>query len=58
MTCRDLSEIVSLFPSNPICAGLGNRPTDVLAYTSQEVGLPSDRTFIVNPKGAPASLVT
>ncbi|KAL4351226.1 hypothetical protein GQ457_06G008000 [Hibiscus cannabinus] len=46
-----LEDIRKLFPSdyNPFYAGFGNRDTDDLCY--REIGIPSGKRFIINPKG-------
>jgi len=41
-----LNRIVSLFPSNPLAIGIGNRETDDIAYS--KVGIPSDRIFRID----------
>ncbi|KAK8563647.1 hypothetical protein V6N13_006115 [Hibiscus sabdariffa] len=46
-----LEDIRKLFPSdyNPFYAGFGNRDTDDLCY--REIGIPTGKRFIINPKG-------
>ncbi|KAE8667056.1 Phosphatidate phosphatase PAH2 [Hibiscus syriacus] len=46
-----LEDIRKLFPSdyNPFYAGFGNRDTDDLSY--REIGIPTGKRFIINPKG-------
>ena len=47
---RCLTELAALFPRpGPYCAGYGNKPTDVAAYSA--VGMPQGRVFIVNKTG-------
>ncbi|KAE8719057.1 Phosphatidate phosphatase PAH1 [Hibiscus syriacus] len=46
-----LEDIRKLFPSdyNPFYAGFGNRDTDDQSY--REIGIPTGKRFIINPKG-------
>lgn len=46
-----LNNIRNLFPYgvDPIYAGFGNRDSDALSY--EQVGIPKDKIFIVDPSG-------
>lgn len=44
-----LTDIKSLFPSNPFFAGFGNKVNDVNAYSA--VDIPRNRTFTINHNG-------
>jgi len=51
-----LRQVQDLFDSNPFYAGFGNRDSDAVAYG--KVGIPSSRTFIINPYGEVHCLVS